>query len=138
MMASEAWTGIEIEFNFAVRSNDIEVVNTILRDHPDMDPGAHDNIVLVMAASRGHVEIVDRLLLDHRVDPGDNSNAAIQNAVRNRHLGVVQSLLADDRVDPSANGNHAFLMAYAGGYEDIAALLLTDLRVVAIISGTTD
>ena len=56
---------------------------------------------LVAACARGHVNIVNALLLSETCDPSAHKNLALQLAVMYAHPAVVEMLLKDSRVDPS-------------------------------------
>jgi len=68
---------------------------------PNVDPGKNDNDGIILASSRGHVEIVRVLLADPRVDPSARNNIAIKWACFHNLVEVVRLLLQDPRVDAS-------------------------------------
>jgi hypothetical protein len=46
-----------------------------------------------MASSKGHLDVINRLLQDERVDPSAKDNEAIRNASSQGHLDAVNRLL---------------------------------------------
>ncbi len=86
----------------------------------------------MIAASRGHYQVLELLLGDKRVDPNDDHRThirAIQLAAREGHISIVCRLMRDPRVDPSAGGNCALISAIQYGRVEIVELLLRDKRV---------
>ena len=94
-----------------------------------LNPSAHNNRAILWASSHDEVQILHRLLKDHRVDPSAHNNWAIQWASRYGHLNVVERLLQDDRVDPSARNNLAIRWANDHGRVKVVERLLQDDRV---------
>jgi hypothetical protein len=58
-----------------------------------IDPDEHDCEVLALAASCGHLSVVEVLPKDERVDPASDNDQAIRFAARDGHLSVVEVLL---------------------------------------------
>jgi Ankyrin repeats (3 copies)/Ankyrin repeat len=98
------------------------------------------NTVLLLAAMKGHISIVNLLLGDHRVDKASINHAsqygwtALMLAAWNGDTSVVELLLADPRVD-KASVNHtdisdhtALWYAASYGHFSVAKLLLSDIR----------
>jgi hypothetical protein len=94
-----------------------------------VDPSANDNYAVRLAAEKGHLAIVERLLRDKRVDPSALDNYAVGCAAREGHLAVVERLLDDERVDPSADDNYAVRCAADNGHFTVVDRLLSDSRV---------
>lgn len=82
----------------AARDGDLETVQTILFEHPETDPGAHNNVAIDLAASWGHIEVVRFLLDEDRVDPSANDNAALDDTLSAGHEAIAELLLTDIRV----------------------------------------
>jgi ankyrin repeat protein len=78
---------------------------------------------LRLAAEKGHLDVVERLLNDNRVNPVDDGNFAIIWAADKGHLDVVERLLKDKRVDPSTVNNHAIEWAASNGHLAVFNLL---------------
>lgn len=87
------------------------------------------NSAIEVAAERGDVAEVERLMQDPCVDPSANGNAALLWAARRSHLAVVERLMQDPRVDPSVNNNSA--LQFAAWHGDLAIIdrLMQDVRV---------
>jgi hypothetical protein len=60
-----------------------------------------------LAALRGHLVVVERLLRDDRVDPSAVDNRAVRLAASRGRLAVVDRLLEDDRVDVAVAIQHS-------------------------------
>ncbi|ORY46356.1 hypothetical protein BCR33DRAFT_715473 [Rhizoclosmatium globosum] len=94
---------------------------------PGVDPSARDSLALQLAASRGHVDVVDILLKIPGVDPCADDEYAFAIAVKHSHVGVVKLLLEDGRVDPTL-GDYFEQSCIYGDIELVKALL-EDSRV---------
>jgi Ankyrin repeats (3 copies) len=68
-----------------------------------IDPDEHDCEVLALAASYGHLSVVEVLLKNERVDPASDNDQAIRFAARDGHLSVVDVLLKNERVNPASH-----------------------------------
>ena len=97
--------------------------------HPLVDPAAQDNAAIRLAADKGHLDLVNRLLQDARVDPAVLGNRAIHSASVNGHVAVVDRLLQDARVYPAAMHNWAIRSATFNGHLAVVDRLLQDGRV---------
>jgi hypothetical protein len=82
-----------------------------------------------LAASSGHLAVVERLLQDEHIDPSADDNYAVRWATVRGHLAVVERLLQDERVDPSTNDNYAVRCAAENGHLAVVDRLLRDERV---------
>jgi len=78
--------------------------------HQDEEGGANDR--MIAACARGHVDIVEELLMSKACDPSAHNNLALQFAVMYAHPEVVAILLGDSRVDPS---DLVYLLGMASG-----------------------
>jgi len=78
---------------------------------------------LRLAAEKGHLDVIERLLRDPRVDPADDRNSAIRWAARNGHLDVVERLLRYPTVDPTARDNAAIKWATSNGHLELFNIL---------------
>jgi hypothetical protein len=83
---------------------------------PRVDPAAANNHTLCKASERGHLWLVERLLLRARVHPAAFDNDAIRRASRRGHLFVVHRLLQDSRVNPAAADNDALSLTSREGH----------------------
>jgi ankyrin repeat protein len=113
----------------AVKYGHVDVVDYLLRQGAMFDPSGDGNYAIGLAAERGHLAVVDRLLQDERVDPSARDNYAVQQAAVRGHLAVVKRLLQDARVDPSANDNYSVRWAAENGHLAVFERLLRDKRV---------
>ncbi|KAJ3339138.1 hypothetical protein HDU91_001069 [Kappamyces sp. JEL0680] len=102
----------------------------------DIDPACANNLPILKACTKGHLDVVLLLLLDHRVDPAAQSNKAIKLAAMNGYLGIVEVLLNDPRVDPSGDKNtpgifaeFPLTLASKYGHVEVVRRLLADKRV---------
>lgn len=107
--------------SYLMYSYDPDVVDFAILN--GQDPSADDNYALIVAAERGYLATVNRLLKDPRVNPGDFNNAAIRSAAWRGHANVVKRLLEDSRVDPSAASNFALRTAIERNHEEVVKLL---------------
>lgn len=84
--------------------------------------------LIAIAAGRGHLQAVERLLADSRVDASACDNLALSAAVKGRHPAVVERLLADPRVRMIKPESRASILAAAAslGREDIVDAMLAD------------
>lgn len=115
-------------FNIACEAGDIEVVEDLLQT--GADPTTKNNYALINASTRGHVDIVNRLLQDSRVNFYiDTKNRALISAIINKRLNVVNRLLQDPQVDPRYDGNSALHQAIIGNRTEIIFRLIQDDRV---------
>jgi ankyrin repeat protein len=137
----------------AVINGNLDIVDMLLNDSK-IDPGKNESIIL--ASQHNYLNILNRLLQDHRVDPSIRDNYSIEIAAQNGHLSIVERLLHDPRVDvsndqaigraaeyghldiviclskhsnPGGNLNYAIRHASLNGHIDIVNLLLKDRRV---------
>jgi ankyrin repeat protein len=139
---------------FAAKYGQMAIVELLLGCER-VNPAAYNNYAIRMAASGGHVAVVERLLKDLRCDPtaafcvaaggghvavvdllfekganptGDN-NYAIRMAASGGHIAVIERLLSDERVDPTVHDNDAIRTAATGGHILVVERLLKDPRV---------
>jgi len=142
------------EFREAVINGNLEIVNKFLND-PDFDinegleeiepsdinsedmfdkliqdPNIDDNLLihyLEMASVNGHLNYVDKLLLNTNVDPTSIHNMALTYAVENGDLDIVNRFLQDPRITPM---NIAYAIGEASSHDhlEILNLLLQDPR----------
>jgi len=89
---------------------------------------------LEQAASEGKSELIERLMLHKLIDPTHAKNIAIQLAAQRGHVAVVERLLEDERVDPSANTNLAVRSAAEYRHHAVVDRLLEDDRVDAAVA----
>ncbi len=88
-----------------------------------------------MQQTRGHIEVVERLLQDPRVDPSVDDNDALVSACENGHSEVALRLLQDGRVDPSTDsGKYALELADRNNLVEVVDAFLRDPRVVGVRS----
>src|SRR5207248_4502456 len=71
-------------FDIAVKNGDLAVVRELLSD-PRVDPAAHDDYAICMAAQNGHTEIVELLLADN----GTNSEISLGEKIAKQMLGFL-------------------------------------------------
>ena len=102
-----------------------------------IDPSANNNEAIIVACKNGNIEVVEKLLNDHRVNPGDRNNLSIIMACINGHTQIVEMLLKDKRVDPSDRNNRSILWACVNGHIQIVEMLLKDPRVDASVDDNT-
>lgn len=126
----------------AAQNGHAQVVERLLREEDVMelliDPES-DGAPIWLAATAGHVGVLEHLLADPRVDPSASRNAALRAAASGGHVAVVSRLLADGRVDPCAGGGvrrvglrmSAFAEAARHGHVDVLQHLLADPRADA-------
>jgi len=99
---------------------------------PEVDPADYRNYALCMAAKRGHVDVVARLLQDVRVNPSDEQHRALRLACKEGCVDVVQRLMQTGKVDPSCKSDvcmdYAVEHAIATGDHSLVVTLLTDDR----------
>ena len=95
---------------------------------PEIRVDSRDNLAICVAATLGHVDIVDWLLTLPEVDPRAQDNGALRWAAEADELEVVARLLRDDRVDPTANGNEALIGAQRRRMTDLVTMLRSDRR----------
>lgn len=135
-VASHAGDQHDRALRAACQNGHLEIVNLLLAC-PSVNPATFDNDAIVMAASFGHVDVVDRLLTDPmgRVDPAARQNLAIVGAAGNGHYAATERLLRDPRVNPSnvwSPMHSPIEMACLKGYTAIVELLLKHPKVVPI------
>ncbi len=85
--------------------------------------------VFLLAALRGDVETVDRLLKSTTIDPTLYWNRALETAAWRGHLSVVERLLEDKRVDPSFDNSKVVRIAAENNRVMIIERLMRDQRV---------
>ena len=127
----------ENPLNTASKLGDVEIVDELLNRGYDPDFtsiliaifGAYNSISIHDASSKGHLDVIDRLLQDERVDPSSMNNQTIRNASYYGYLPGVERLLQDVRVDPSDKKNDAIKLASLAGHLPIVERLLKDYRV---------
>lgn len=82
----------------------MNIIN-MLFEHEHFDPNAlfrgHWYHPIEYVTTKGHYELVNRLLQDPRVDPSVNKNSSILFAVSFGHHSIVNRLLEDPRVCPT-------------------------------------
>ena len=113
----------------AVGHNHIKVVEVLLSD-PRTDVNARSPSPLMIAAERGHVEIIRLILSDDRLLERDFA-FALHAAIKEGHLPVVKELCSHEYVDMNAwmgGGDTPILIAGLYGREDIAEFLCNDPR----------
>ncbi|MDB6096632.1 MAG: hypothetical protein JWM09_910 [Francisellaceae bacterium] len=106
----------------ACKLGDLEQVNLLLAQGADAT--ADNNAPIRMAASYGHLDLVNRLLKEPRVDPTADNNYAICFAARNGHLNVVNRLLEVPGVDATDSNNFAIRFSAGYGRLDVVNRLL--------------
>ncbi len=143
-------------FPFAAANGNLPAVNLLLLDST-LDPSTHANEAIKNAASKGYLEIVERLMQDKRVDPyqGPHDNAlysaaesgklkvvaylaenthinpdsALHGAAWNGHVKVVDYLLQHPDIDPSSDHNQALQNAAIRGHLAVVKRLLKEPRI---------
>ena len=115
----------------AASSGDIVLVRHLLAAGADLDARSYyGNTALMVAARRGHADIVDLLLAQPGIDinakSGRYSLTALAAAAQNGHAAVVRQLLAAGAdVDAKTyNGATALIWAAAGGQAAMVRQLL--------------
>jgi hypothetical protein len=61
--------------------------------HKKVDPSYNQNILIIAAASKGNLKLVEILVKDERVDISDQGNEALVSALAKKHFEVVKVLL---------------------------------------------
>lgn len=99
--------------------------------HWRCDAGDHGSsgVGLALAAENGHVDIVERLLVEDDVAASGSLGEAACRAAGAGHLPVLERLLADPRTDPSASFNAAIREASLCGSTGAVRRLLEEPRV---------
>ena len=92
---------------------DLRYLNQMLEDNPSLNPAYQDNLALRTACKKGHLEIVERLLLDLRVDPSALNNMALNFAINRNNMGIIARLLRDTRVD--VHQGYTWFVQHCGG-----------------------
>ena len=108
-------------FLFACRIGQENIVKKILTDKR-IDPQADNNYAIFLAASNGHLAVVN-LLLKAGCDPQDDNNGTIRFAARRGYLDVVNRLL-EVGCDPQAINNQPIRFAAENGHLAIVNRLL--------------
>ncbi|KAJ3025014.1 UNVERIFIED_CONTAM: hypothetical protein HDU68_007562 [Siphonaria sp. JEL0065] len=116
-------------FRWAAYQNQVQVVDFLLTECPNIDPNVFNHQVIGKVAEYGYAEMVKRLLQDSRIDPTSDDNYAIQCACEDGRVDVVRVLLEDGRADPSSDQNYAICYASQKGRTDVVKMLLDDPRV---------
>ncbi|KAI8847785.1 ankyrin repeat-containing domain protein [Chytridium lagenaria] len=80
--------------------------------------------LLVMAARRGHVDVVDLLLTSRNVDPSAFDSKALRVAAAHGQDRVVKRLLETGRVDPGSADNVALRRASEYGFKEVVRMVL--------------
>jgi ankyrin repeat protein len=105
------------------------------------DENAREHTVLMLAASMGHISVVELLLAVPRMDKASIDHAdnfgrtALMQAASSGHVSIVELLLADPRVDKASinhadiYGDTALMLAAIDGHTSIIELLLADSRM---------
>eukprot|EP00455_Lapot_gusevi_P044444 TRINITY_DN5553_c0_g1_i1.p1 TRINITY_DN5553_c0_g1~~TRINITY_DN5553_c0_g1_i1.p1 ORF type:complete len:240 (+),score=87.22 TRINITY_DN5553_c0_g1_i1:78-797(+) len=101
----------------AAGNNDMKTVESLLNgEFPHTKFRA-----LRKACSKGHVQIVERLLQDPDVDPSHNEGVALDDALEEGHAGVVSVLLRHPKVSVEPE---ALVEASESGFVDCVTILL--------------
>jgi len=112
----------------AVDANQLATVELLLAK--EVNPANHKNQLLHLSASKGHLAVFKRLLIDPRVDAAYRSyNKILPTAAASGHLDIVKCLLRDPRVNPAKYDNCALRAAIHGHYTEIIETLCADPRM---------
>ena len=116
---------LSIAFNYA----SINIIKFIIISE-GIDPMILD-IKLKLAVTRGHLEVVQYLLLlkDEGTGLCEIDGIILEFAIRSKNIEFIKCILADKRINPSANGNRAIAIASGVGLTEIVKILLSDKRV---------
>ena len=113
----------------AARAGSVSTVRYLIEER-GVDSGADHNYSFRLAASNGHIDVVQLFLdlpLDRGVDPGASDNYALRRAAEKGHTDIVQLLLdlpLDRGVDPTARDNDAFRWTVLLCHTGVVQLLL--------------
>lgn len=84
----------------------------------------YNELDLIEACKRGHLELVREILRDERISREAEDSACLYWACHNGHTEIVHALLWDDQADPSADESGALCAAARFGHTDIVRMLL--------------
>jgi hypothetical protein len=80
-----------------VKSGNTDTVDLLLFNNY-VYPDEYNNRAFRIAATKGYLNIVVRMLHDPRIDPSDKENGALTGAIVNGHRTIETLLLQDERV----------------------------------------
>ena len=92
----QSFPNINQAFIDAIKFNKLDIIDNLI--NRGVDPSIENNWGIRLASSKGHLNIVNRLLLDSRVNPTSQNNEAIKMALQNNYMNIVNRLLQDPRV----------------------------------------
>ncbi|KAJ1713207.1 hypothetical protein NYO67_4605 [Aspergillus flavus] len=101
---NQGWAPYLSPLRAAIKGDHLEVAMQLLRCGPRLDVNARTYLgesALSLAASKGHLSVVEHLLKDRRIDPNDvdkMGRTAFWWAARAGQATIVERLLEDDRV----------------------------------------
>ncbi|XP_047634078.1 ankyrin repeat and death domain-containing protein 1B isoform X3 [Phacochoerus africanus] len=117
--------------HLASQSNNVRIVEYLIQDlHlKDLDqPDEKGRKPFLLAAERGHVEMIEKLTLLHlhTSEKDKEGNTALHLAAKHGHSLAVQRLLAQwqEINETNEKGETPFFLAVEGGHEDCSRVLL--------------
>lgn len=113
----------------AVEGNYRELVKLLLKD-PCFCVGKNNNVLLIEAISKGHIDVAKMLLKDERVFAHRcKENEVLLAAIKGYHIELVKRILSNKDVNPSFKHDTPLFIATQLGQLDTVKLLLKDSRV---------
>lgn len=106
----------------ASEAGHVDVVRFLLGQ--GADPVFKSNSAFRLAATNGHLEVVETLLQVTGVDPTACNSLALLRAIQNGHFNVVDLLLKEGRSNAGVYNSAGLLSALKNGNEQIAKRLL--------------
>jgi hypothetical protein len=84
-------------------NNNIVALKTYLDRNIDFSFASNQYIII--AAGKGHIDIINLIINDARINPAVSNNAPLIAAAKNNHIEVIKSLLENHKVDMNLSAN---------------------------------
>jgi ankyrin repeat protein len=118
----------EEAFHLDIINNDIEKVKEKLSTGT-IEAHCKNNYACLIAASKGHLDMLKFLIKIPEVNPFDLNNTAFELAASHGNIEIIEFLLNDPRVIPNSNGNDPIRLAYNSKQYLMVALLFKNKKI---------